>query len=54
MIELSVQNLKKSFEIGQILLDGLTFEILTGECVGIMVRNGCGKTTLFRMLTGEL
>ena len=54
MIELSVQNLKKSFEIGQILLDGLTFEILTGECVGIMGRNGCGKTTLFRMITGEL
>ena len=54
MIELSVQNLKKSFEIGQILLDGLSFEILTGECVGIMGRNGCGKTTLFRMLTGEL
>ena len=54
MIELSVQNLKKSFEIGEILLDGLSFEILTGECVGIMGRNGCGKTTLFRMLTGEL
>ena len=54
MIELSVQNLKKSFEVGEILLDGLTFEIQTGECVGIMGRNGCGKTTLFRMLTGEL
>ena len=54
MIELSVQNLKKSFEIGQILLDGLTFEILTGECVGIMGRNGCGKTTLFRIITGEI
>ncbi len=54
MIELSVQNLKKSFEIGQILLNGLSFEIQTGECVGIMGRNGCGKTTLFRLLTGEL
>ncbi len=54
MIELSVQNLKKTFEIGQILLDGLTFEILTGECVGIMGRNGCGKTTLFRIITGEI
>ena len=53
MIELSVQNLKKSFEIGQILLDGLTFEILTGECVGIMGRNGCGKTTLFRILNRQ-
>ena len=54
MIELSVQNLTKSFEVGEILLNGLSFEIQTGECVGIMGRNGCGKTTLFRMLTGEL
>ena len=54
MIEISVQNLKKSFEVGEILLDVLSFEIRTGECVGIMGRNGCGKTTLFRMLTGEL
>ena len=54
MIELSVQNIKKSFEVGEILLDGLSFEIQTGECVGIMGRNGCGKTTLFRMMTGEL
>ncbi len=54
MIELSVQNLEKSFEVGQKLLDGLSFEIHTGECVGIMGRNGCGKTTLFRMLTGEI
>ena len=54
MIEISVQNIKKSFEVGEILLDGLSFEVLTGECVGIMGRNGCGKTTLFRMLTGEL
>ena len=54
MIEISVQDIKKSFEVGEILLDGLSFEILTGECVGIMGRNGCGKTTLFRMITGEL
>ena len=54
MIEISVQNLTKSFEVGEILLDGLTFEIRTGECVGIMGKNGCGKTTLFRMITGEI
>ena len=54
MIEISVQNIKKSFEVGETLLDGLSFEILTGECVGIMGRNGCGKTTLFRMITGEI
>lgn len=54
MIELSVQHLKKSFEVGEILLDDLSFEIRTGECVGIMGRNGCGKTTLFRIITGEI
>ena len=54
MIDISVKGLVKSFEVGQTLLDGLSFEISEGECVGIMGRNGCGKTTLFRLLTGEL
>ena len=54
MIDISVKELVKSFEVGQTLLDGLSFEISAGECVGIMGRNGCGKTTLFRLLTGEL
>lgn len=54
MIDISVKNLVKSFEVGSILLDGLSFDIQAGERVGIMGRNGCGKTTLFRLLTGEL
>lgn len=54
MIDISVKGLVKSFEVGQTLLDGLSFDIGEGECVGIMGRNGCGKTTLFRLLTGEL
>ena len=54
MIDISVNNLVKSFEVGSVLLDGLSFDIHEGECVGIMGRNGCGKTTLFRLLTGEL
>ena len=54
MIDISVKELVKSFEVGQTLLDGLSFDIGEGECVGIMGRNGCGKTTLFRLLTGEL
>ena len=54
MIDISVKGLVKSFEVGQTLLDGLSFDISEGECVGIMGRNGCGKTTLFRLLTGEL
>lgn len=54
MIDISVKNLVKSFEVGEILLDGMTFDIHEGECVGIMGRNGCGKTTLFCLLTGEI
>ena len=54
MIDLSVQGLVKSFEQGNNILDGLTFEVNTGERVGILGRNGCGKTTLFRILTGQL
>ncbi len=54
MIDLSVQGLVKSFEQGTNILDGLTFEVHNGERVGILGRNGCGKTTLFRILTGEL
>ena len=54
MVEISVKNLVKSFEVGDTLLDGMTFDIHEGECVGIMGRNGCGKTTLFRLLTGEI
>ncbi len=54
MIDISVNSLVKSFEIGSNILDGLTFTIYSGERVGILGHNGCGKTTLFRILTGEL
>lgn len=54
MVDISVKNLKKFFVIGENLLDGLSFEVQEGECVAILGRNGCGKTTLFRILTGEM
>ena len=54
MIDISVKGLVKSFEQDKNILDGLSFEINDGERVGILGRNGCGKTTLFRILTGEL
>ncbi len=54
MIDIQVSNLTKFFVIGENLLDGLSFEVQEGECVAILGRNGCGKTTLFRILTGEL
>ena len=54
MIDISVNNLTKFFVIGENLLEGLSFEVQEGECVAILGRNGCGKTTLFKILTGEM
>ena len=54
MIDISVKNLTKFFVIGENLLENLSFEIQEGECVAILGRNGCGKTTLFNILTGQM
>ena len=54
MTDISVYNLVKSFEIGSNVLDGLSFTVTAGERVAILGKNGCGKSTLFRILTGEL
>ena len=54
MVDIQVNNLTKFFVIGENLLQGLSFEIQEGECVAILGRNGCGKTTLFNILTGQM
>ncbi len=53
MASLSVQNIEKHFGERR-LFDGVTFDIGDRDKIGLVGANGCGKTTLFRILTGEL
>ena len=49
---INIENLQKSFG-GQVLFDGLAFKVNARERVGLVGRNGHGKTTLFRIIAGE-
>ena len=48
---ISVDNLSKSYG-GQVLFENISFKINRRERVGLVGRNGHGKTTLFRLITG--
>ncbi|MBE7149738.1 ABC-F type ribosomal protection protein [Bacillus mycoides] len=47
----SVNNVKKSFG-GNIIFENISLEIKNGERIGLVGRNGSGKTTIFQLLTG--
>lgn len=50
---LTAHNLSKAFGLTPILKN-ITFNVNAGDRVGLIGPNGCGKTTLLRLLTGEL
>jgi len=52
MIVIGADNLSLSFGTKKIL-DGVTFSLNEGDHLGIVGVNGCGKSTLFRLLLGE-
>ena len=47
-----MRNLNKSYEKGHLILNDVSFDIPAGKIVGLLGLNGCGKTTLLKILSG--
>ena len=50
-MNLFVENLHKTYD-EKAVVNGISFEITSGETIGILGPNGAGKTTLFYMIAG--
>ena len=50
---LEVSNISKRFG-GITAVDGVSFEVQEGEILGLIGPNGCGKSTLFNCILGQL
>ena len=49
---ISVKNISKQYA-ARALFSDVSFDVLAGEKIGLVGRNGHGKTTLFRIIAGE-
>ena len=51
MIECSINNLTKYYGAHK-LFQNISFDLKTGERIGLIGQNGCGKTTILKMMMG--
>ena len=55
---LDIKNLSKTFNVGtdyeQRIFNDFNIHINKGECTGILGANGCGKSTLFNIISGVI
>ena len=52
MIDISLNEIQKYYG-ANLVLENISFEIHSTDRLGIVGKNGCGKTTLFKIITGE-
>ena len=52
MIEIELNNIKKNYGLKNIL-DGVNFEVKTGERVSLIGENGSGKSTILKIINGD-
>jgi len=48
-----VEDLDKSYTYGEMAVDNLSFALNYGECFALLGVTGAGKTSTFKILTGE-
>ena len=52
MIEIELNKIKKNYGLKNIL-NGVSFQAKTGERIALIGQNGCGKTTLLKIIKGD-